>query len=366
MTATDSQEPSPIRQRVRFRITHLLYATALIAASIATFGPAGVVLGLMILTVWILVFTSRTPGRMLLVLSVLLLSGTCLFGLLLPGVSAAREAARPLMCRGHLKQISLAMLNYYDTYGSFPPAYTSDKSGRPMHSWRILILPYLDEQKLYDAYDMDEPWNGPNNRKLANRMPAVYACPSHDPGEGARELASYVVVVDDDTAWPHERTTRFQDFPDGMNNTILVLEGEHDVPWMKPGDIDLESALDSLAERHLFEPGAHRFENFFYVRYMGRNVAFIDGRVKFLYHPLDRTTASELFKVSDGASMSHDDTEHDYEYVREVLLAADPPRIRRRLKLGNCLRLSSLILLSILPLPWVWLGRGANRTATLH
>src|SRR5262249_38134338 len=98
------------------------------------------------------------------------------------GVAAilqARDAARRIQCGNNLKQIGLALLNYESTYGTFPPAYIADESGKPMHSWRVLILPQLGEGALYEQYRFDEPWDGPSNRRLLSEMPAIYACRSH-------------------------------------------------------------------------------------------------------------------------------------------------------------------------------------------
>jgi Protein of unknown function (DUF1559) len=68
----------------------------------------------------------------------------------------------------------LAVANYHETYGCFPPAYLANRDGKPMHSWRVLILPFLAQQELYRAYNFDEPWNGPNNRNLESRIGNIY------------------------------------------------------------------------------------------------------------------------------------------------------------------------------------------------
>src|SRR6476661_8060061 len=102
-----------------------------------------------------------------------------LVALLLPAVQQAREAARRSQCKNNLKQIGLALHNYHDVNGCFPPAYIADENGKPMHSWRVLILPYLDQAALHTEYNFSEPWDGPNNSRLLARRPAVYACPSH-------------------------------------------------------------------------------------------------------------------------------------------------------------------------------------------
>src|SRR5262245_52749889 len=98
--------------------------------------------------------------------------------LLLPAPRQAREAARRMQCSNHLKEIGLALQNYHDVYQSFPPAYVANGEGRPMHSWRVLILPYLGHKALYDQYHFDEPWDGPNNSQLHKEKVSVFCCPS--------------------------------------------------------------------------------------------------------------------------------------------------------------------------------------------
>ena len=108
-------------------------------------------------------------------------------------LEAAREAARRSQCANNLKQIALAMHNYHDVFKSFPPAVITDKNGRPMHSWRVAILPFIEQAALYKNYKFDEPWDGPNNRNLDNIAIPVFRCPS-DPGHGP-ETAGAVVTV---------------------------------------------------------------------------------------------------------------------------------------------------------------------------
>jgi hypothetical protein len=82
-----------------------------------------------------------------------------------------------IQCLNNIKNINLALLNYADQNGHFPPPYIADENGKPMHSWRVLILPLIDERALYDQYNFDEPWDGPDNSKLADKMPAVFSSP---------------------------------------------------------------------------------------------------------------------------------------------------------------------------------------------
>ena len=109
---------------------------------------------------------------------------------LVRGVTRAREAANVSVCFGKLSYIHIALLNYQSVHGAWPPAYVADEQGKPAHSWRVLILPFLEEHALYRAYHFDEPWDGPNNRRLLDRMPAAYAC-SDRPGTTYTGIAAY-------------------------------------------------------------------------------------------------------------------------------------------------------------------------------
>src|SRR6516165_2689000 len=106
-----------------------------------------------------------------------------LIGVVVPSSFDSRgRPAKRGQCKNNLMNIGLALHNYHDQFGSFPPACVADENGRPMHSWRVLILPFLDQTPLYNQYRFDEPWDGPNNKKLADTILAVYNCPSDDHG----------------------------------------------------------------------------------------------------------------------------------------------------------------------------------------
>jgi Protein of unknown function (DUF1559) len=147
------------------------------------------------------------------------------------------------MCANNLKQIGLALHNYHEAYSAFPPAFIADESGRPMHSWRVLILPYLEEQNLYADYDFNEPWNGPHNSKLLARMPWVFSCPYRDQKPTVRpSLTSYVVVSGPGTMFPGSESIRFEQVTDGSPNTLMVVETSNvQIPWTKPEDLDVRT-----------------------------------------------------------------------------------------------------------------------------
>ena len=108
----------------------------------------------------------------------------------------------------------MAVLQYEQDHGCFPPAYIADENGKPMHSWRVLILPYIERRDLYEAYRFDEPWDGPNNRKLHNVTLDLYKCPS-DNQHGGESNTSYLAVVGPHVAWAGEKARTWEDFTDG-------------------------------------------------------------------------------------------------------------------------------------------------------
>ncbi|MCA9048750.1 MAG: DUF1559 domain-containing protein, partial [Planctomycetaceae bacterium] len=157
--------------------------------------------------------------------------------------------------KNNLKQLGLAFLNYHAEYGSFPPAVVYDDGGRPMHSWRVLLLPYLDQQTLYSHYRFDEPWDSPTNIALQDAIPEVYRCPGDHRGDEASELvrqhlhrlSNYVVVTSEDGLFSSSRMSGVTDIPDGRHHTLMTAEvRQHAVHWMSPDDVTLGELLTDL------------------------------------------------------------------------------------------------------------------------
>jgi len=141
-------------------------------------------------------------------------------------------------CLNNLKQISLAMHTYHDVSGTFPPAAKYDANGKPLLSWRVLILPYLDEPALYEQFHLDEPWDSPHNKPLADRMPSVFRCPSER--LPSQSLTTYMVVVDPRSIFTGEASgVPISRVSDGTSTTLLVVEAARPVLWTKPEDLAL-------------------------------------------------------------------------------------------------------------------------------
>ena len=137
----------------------------------------------------------------------------------------------------------IALLTYNQTYGRFPPAFLAGKDGTRMHSWRVLILPFLEQNDLYNKYKFDEPWNGPNNIKLVEQMPQVYHCPMAPRGDNT---TSYVAVVGDETMWAPDRAVTRSDIPDGASRLELVEIANSKILWTEPRDLSLDEAVQGV------------------------------------------------------------------------------------------------------------------------
>jgi prepilin-type processing-associated H-X9-DG protein len=208
--------------------------------------------------------------------------------LLLPAVQATRTAAQRTQSANNLKQIGLALISYHDEKGTFPPAYTVDADGKPLHSWRVLILPYLEEPGLFSQIRLDEPWDSPHNRQFHSRMPRAFMAP----GQTTGQTTDYLAITGQGTIFDGDKTSRMMDITDGTSNTILVVEANgRNVNWMEPKDIDIQelaagnvAGLDGVSGKY---PG-------------GANVLFADGSVSFMSPTSGLSNLRELSTKSGG------------------------------------------------------------------
>jgi len=165
--------------------------------------------------------------------------------------------SRRSQCANNLKQIGLAFHNYELTYHGLPPAYTVDAMGRPLHSWRTLILPFLEQQSLYDTIDLTKPWDDPVNAEAYKTVIPCYQCPTV---QEATTLTSYLAVATWDGCFRPKEPRPLSEIEDGLSETILVLEvpAVHAAHWMSPLDAD-ERVVQGLGpEVEWPHPGAHQ------------------------------------------------------------------------------------------------------------
>ena len=158
--------------------------------------------------------------------------------LFLPSVRNAKGAAVSLECKNNLKNIVLALHSYASKNGGqFPPAYTVDSNGKPLHSWRTLILAQLDRRELFEHVDFSKPWDDPGNAEVFKTAVRVYSCPSQ---ENRDNLTTYQIIISSKSCFPDGKSRNMSEITDGTGQTLLVVEmcSEYAVPWMSPQDTD--------------------------------------------------------------------------------------------------------------------------------
>jgi hypothetical protein len=134
----------------------------------------------------------------------------------------------------NLRQIALAMNSFHQQNGHFPGAAIRGPDGRPLLSWRVAILPYIEAEDLYKQFRLDEPWDSPHNLALLPKMDATYTDPDHDRSDG---LTRFQVYAGPGSAFEAPRPHNLAEFVNGPDKTLLVTEGEQRVPWTKPMDL---------------------------------------------------------------------------------------------------------------------------------
>ncbi len=158
----------------------------------------------------------------------------------------------------------------------------------------MLILPFIEQSELHDEYNFGEPWDGPNNRKLANRMPRMFAFHGSERGT----TTNYFAVVGDETAWPGTKPLTATDVSDGLGKTILIAENQgSEIHWMEPRDLllaDMNLTLntpDGLSSPY-DDPAA----------------VMLDGSIYRFRSTLRPETLRALLTINGGEPLQTDDT----------------------------------------------------------
>jgi prepilin-type processing-associated H-X9-DG protein len=225
------------------------------------------------------------------VLGVVLLGGAVLAALLIPTIIAGREAARRAQCVHNLTQIASAMRSYEVANGCFPPAYIADKYGKPMHSWRVLLLPYLGQQDLYDRYRFEEPWNSDNNRAITDLSIGLFQCPAQPATK--EPTTNYMMVVGPHTISDGPESRKIAEITDGLAHTILVVEvADSAVWWTEPEDLHFDQMTFRIN-------GGKRQEISSY-HPQGANVAFCDGSVRLLNNSMNPQLVKAMTTIDGG------------------------------------------------------------------
>jgi hypothetical protein len=212
-----------------------------------------------------------------------------LVGLLLPAVQASREAARRMSSSNNLKQIGLAMHNYHATFNHFPPAAITSATGEPLLSWRVALLPFMDEMELYNQFKLDEPWNSEHNILLMDKMPRVFSDGSLAIPPGVADgFTNYHLAIGEKLLISPTGKSRFAQVTDGTSNTIMAIAGNEESlrAWTSPEYLEI-SLDDPLA---------------YVTRPRGFDVGFADGSVIRMTPEIDVETFKALL-TRDGAEV---------------------------------------------------------------
>jgi hypothetical protein len=209
---------------------------------------------------------------------------------MLPAVQVSRQSAQRAQAANQLKQIVLGLHNFASANRNFPAGYSADAKGKPLLSWRVHILPYIEENDLYQQFHLDEPWDSPHNKTLIAQMPRVYRAPK---SKGKPGMTNYLGVSGADGIFIRPAAgsnlgTSFAQIRDGTSNTIMTVEvpDESAVIWTKPGDFapNKEKPLKGLVG---LIPG-------------GFQAGFADGSVRFISEKIAPATLRALFTKSGG------------------------------------------------------------------
>lgn len=218
-----------------------------------------------------------------------LAAGVLFVALFLPLHRPAREAARRTQCKNNLKMISLALHSYRDEHGGFPPAFTVDDKGKPLHSWRTLILPYLGRISLYDSIDLTRPWDDPVNARAAQASLSEYRCPSFS---GPANHATYLGCLAPQGCFQLTEPRALSEITDGASETLMVLEVPADraVPWMSPQDAEETLVLSLGPDSKFYHTG-------------GTHAARCDGSVLFFSENISKKQLHALFTIAGGETV---------------------------------------------------------------
>ncbi len=188
----------------------------------------------------------------------------------------------------NLKQIARAFLDHNDKFGNLPTDLT-DKDGKPLLSWRVAVLPFIEQRALYSQFKLDEPWDSANNKKLIGRMPKTYAPIRAKANDGE---TFYQVFTGEGTMFGGQKKPRIPwDIPDGTSSTGMVFEAEDPVTWTRPADLpfDKDKPLPKLGG--LFNGAFH--------------VALCDGTVQLMKNPYGNELKN-LIMPADGNAVGWD------------------------------------------------------------
>lgn len=344
---------------MKFRIWTILWVFALLASAMATFWVWGILWTLLITSFWAVVFRLLKMTFFEWLLCSVVIASLAI--ILQPSVSGIRpNVSRRNSCMNHIKELALAALAYQSEHGRLPQDII-DAHGKPLLSWRVQILPYLDEQALYESVHLDEPWDGPNNRKLWKEIPETLRCPgcgfaNHVETVSCSPTATnYFAVTGSNTVWTESTRATWEELArrdrlpkdDGLFSLeppkIMLVEAM--IPtscWMQPLDLSVEDALmvfrTNKRQGHLAT-----VERFLAVSSVSLHtqVATVGGHVESIYNDINRDEVVQRLVVDDSMEVK-------WQQVA-AQDASDADWVMFRYKWSRIYSLTLFLMLSLLP-----------------
>ena len=187
--------------------------------------------------------------------------------------------------------------------GSFPPAFKASDDGKPLLSWRVLILPYLEQNDLYNQFHLDEPWDSPHNKALIAKMPDVYRCSEIAADKTREGKTTYVTPRGEQTVFPGADAIGINNITDGTSNTIAVVDApaKNMVVWTAPDDLDVSELVVDIHAAKKLKP-----EMILKQHGGGSYVGFADGSVRRLKGTINQAVFGALLTNSGGEVISRD------------------------------------------------------------
>jgi hypothetical protein len=210
--------------------------------------------------------------------------------LLATAAKRTQAAAGRARSMNNLKQFGLALHMYHDSNGHFPMTANLDKNGKPLLSWRVHILPFIEQDNLYKQFKLDEPWDSETNKALIEKMPEIFKSPAQKVGDGK---TTYLAPMANNTVIAPNKATKIADITDGTSNTIMLVESNDDaaVIWTKPDDL-------STADAEILKKLIGHYDD-------GFIAGFADGSVRFIRKTIDLPTLKALFTRNGGELIDH-------------------------------------------------------------
>lgn len=278
-------QPPPSRP-VQFRLADLLLLITWLAIGFAVFTQwhESAIVRFSLLTFALAAWKFRrfmeVPVLVITLVGATALAGIQLFVVLrVPSRQSATVptfTSRADSCQANLLRIGRALAAYRAEHGALPPLAADASGGQALHSWRVLILPYLDEQDLYNQFHLNEPWDSEHNLRVAEHCPDVYRCHADFPS--GPTATSYLAIVGDQSAWQSHSAG-------DSTPSILVAEvANSGIAWSKPTDLDVScltlgvnpSGQRGVSSRH--EAGAWvLLADFSTVKQVPSHVELLDG-----------------------------------------------------------------------------------------